>query len=357
MKTASPEIIIIGAGLTGLTLAYLLRQNGLNATVLEARKRVGGRIHNRQTAGGTKVEMGATWLGSKHQQLRQLLAELGLGTFAQFLGTHAIYEPISTSPPQLVTLPANDEPSYRIQGGTSALIEALAATLDDAQIVTGQVVESIWQETNSFLIVTQNGQYPADLVVSTLPPFLLKQTIAVSPTLPVELLELADKTHTWMGESIKVGLTYARPFWRESHTSGTIFSSVGPVGEMYDHSDDENAHFALKGFLNGAYAATTREQRMAVVTAQLQKYYGAAALDYLTYEETVWSDEPFTYFPYRSQLLPHQNNGQASYREPLLNGQFFLAGAETAPGHPGYMDGAVESARITHQLILQRLDH
>jgi monoamine oxidase len=90
MKTASPEIVIIGAGLTGLTLAFLLRQSGYPATILEARNRVGGRIHTQQTPSGTKVEMGATWLGSKHQHLGQLLSELDLGTFAQFLGTHAI---------------------------------------------------------------------------------------------------------------------------------------------------------------------------------------------------------------------------------------------------------------------------
>ena len=34
-----------------------------------------------------------------------------------------------------------------------------------------------------------------------------------------------------MGESIKVGLTYATPFWREK-SSETIFSNVGPIPEI-----------------------------------------------------------------------------------------------------------------------------
>lgn len=38
-----------------------------------------------------------------------------------------------------------------------------------------------------------------------------------------------------MGESIKVGLTYTTPFWREK-SSETIFSNVGPIPEIYDHS-------------------------------------------------------------------------------------------------------------------------
>lgn len=55
-----------------------------------------------------------------------------------------------------------------------------------------------------------------------------------------------------MGESIKVGLTYATPFWREK-SSETIFSNVGPIPEMYDHSNAEETYFGLMGFLNGAY--------------------------------------------------------------------------------------------------------
>ena len=39
-----------------------------------------------------------------------------------------------------------------------------------------------------------------------------------------------------MGESIKVGLTYATPLEREK-SSETIFSNVGPIPEMYDHSN------------------------------------------------------------------------------------------------------------------------
>lgn len=37
-------IIIMGAGLTGLTAAWLLKKQGIKALILEARERVGGRI-------------------------------------------------------------------------------------------------------------------------------------------------------------------------------------------------------------------------------------------------------------------------------------------------------------------------
>jgi monoamine oxidase len=67
-----------------------------------------------------------------------------------------------------------------------------------------------------------------------------------------------------MGESIKVGLTYATPFWREK-SSETIFSNVGPIPEMYDHSNAEETYFGLMGFLNWAYHSVSKEERLEMI--------------------------------------------------------------------------------------------
>jgi len=55
------KVIILGAGLSGLLTATLLKKQGFSVRVLEARTRVGGRIHTAQLALDTAVEMGATW--------------------------------------------------------------------------------------------------------------------------------------------------------------------------------------------------------------------------------------------------------------------------------------------------------
>lgn len=348
----SEKVIIIGAGLCGLTTAYLLRKAGRDVMLIEARDRIGGRIYTLEEEQSTPLEMGATWLGEKHVHLLDLIKELKLEIFPQHLGGTAIYEPISTSPPQLVKLPPNDEPSYRIKGGTTALINALRDHLDSDHIYLGEVVEAIQQQKDKRIaVVTQNTTFTADQLVITVPPYLWQSTIKFSPEVNEALVQTAKHTHTWMGESIKVGLRYGEPFWRKENTSGTIFSSVGPIPEMYDHSDYKNEKFALVGFMNGVYANTTREHRLQLILQQLEKYYGPQVKQYLSYEEGVWAQETFTYQPYSSSLLPHQNNGNELLRSEHWGTRLFFAGSETAPQFPGYMDGAVQSARIVSELI------
>ncbi len=119
------HIIIVGTGLSGLSIAYFLRDSGLAISIVEARDRIGGRILTKRTAHGRRVEMGATWLGKKHTHPNELLRELNIGIFEQVLGSTAMYEPISSSLPQIVTLPPNTDPSYRIKGGSTHLIDSL----------------------------------------------------------------------------------------------------------------------------------------------------------------------------------------------------------------------------------------
>lgn len=357
MKSA--DVIIIGAGLTGLSLAYFLRKSNLKILLLEARNRPGGRIHTLYGDGLPPREMGATWLGKKHQKLNDLLAELELPIFPQRLGKHAIYEPLSTSPPQRVQLPPNDAPSYRIQGGTTQLINQLLNKIQDASVSYGVQVESISIDEmesgkNQLIRVkSYNQQFEAPYVVSTLPPFLLRSTISCNPALPTQIGEVLDRTHTWMGESIKVSFTYQEPFWRATGQSGTIFSNVGPIPEMYDHADYEEKYFALKGFFNGSYYSLTAAARREMALSQLEKYFGPQVRDFTSYDETVWTNEPFTYHPYDGHVLPHQNNGHPLLSVSLYENQFFIAGSETAREHPGYMDGAVSSARFVADQILQ----
>ncbi|MCU7826989.1 flavin monoamine oxidase family protein [Kitasatospora sp. DSM 101779] len=72
--------VVVGAGLAGLTAAAGLTAHGVEVTVLEARDRVGGRMHGLQVAPGGWVDAGAAYLGERHTGLLALMADLGLKT-------------------------------------------------------------------------------------------------------------------------------------------------------------------------------------------------------------------------------------------------------------------------------------
>ncbi|MGA9237729.1 flavin monoamine oxidase family protein [Robiginitalea sp.] len=346
------DILIIGGGLTGLMVKHLLRKTTFKSILIEGRERLGGRIYSTPSdAQNPPIEMGATWWGPKHTRLKALLKTLDIPVFPQQLGEQAIYEPISTSPFQLVTLPEEDQPSFRIGGGTSTLIRTLAATLPTAEIHLKTRATGIAERADGLRVECPEGDYHARLVISTLPPYLLAKTVNITPPLPTNLSELMEQTHTWMGESIKFGLVYDRPFWREARTSGTVFSNVGPVTEMYDHSDFEDNHFALKGFISSSFYTLSETERRTRVLRQLRGYYGDVVDTYRTYREKVWTRDPLTYAPYDKPVFPHQNNGNSHYQKTWLGGKLLIAGSETASLFPGYMEGAVQSAKWVAEFI------
>jgi monoamine oxidase len=82
-----PDVVVVGAGLAGLTAARRLRAAGRSVVVLEARDRVGGRTLNHELPGhaGKVVEVGGQWVGPTQTRLLELARELGIGTYP----THA----------------------------------------------------------------------------------------------------------------------------------------------------------------------------------------------------------------------------------------------------------------------------
>jgi monoamine oxidase len=80
-----PKIVIVGAGLAGLSCAYRLKQAGQGAEVYEASTRIGGRCWSGRAgaadnpfAQGQVFEHGGELIDQGHNEVRQLAQELGL---------------------------------------------------------------------------------------------------------------------------------------------------------------------------------------------------------------------------------------------------------------------------------------
>ena len=65
-RSAEPDVVVIGAGAAGMAAARQLMQAGLSVTVIEADKRIGGRVHTNTSIFGVPYDIGAHWLHIKH---------------------------------------------------------------------------------------------------------------------------------------------------------------------------------------------------------------------------------------------------------------------------------------------------
>lgn len=80
-STSKPlNIVVIGAGIAGISAARQLQDNGFKVTVLEARDRIGGRIFTDRSL-GTPIDLGAAWIhGHQGNPITKLSQEFQIKT-------------------------------------------------------------------------------------------------------------------------------------------------------------------------------------------------------------------------------------------------------------------------------------
>ncbi|MEJ7893330.1 MAG: FAD-dependent oxidoreductase [Solirubrobacteraceae bacterium] len=78
------DVVVVGAGFAGLAAASAVRAAGKSVIVLEARRRVGGRILNQPIGGGEVIEIGGQWVGTTQDKLLALAENLGVSTYKTY---------------------------------------------------------------------------------------------------------------------------------------------------------------------------------------------------------------------------------------------------------------------------------
>jgi monoamine oxidase len=78
------DVVVVGAGLAGLSAARDLMNGGTDVVVLEARNRPGGRVEQTTLADGRIVQLGGEVIGPFHESYLGLAEELGLTIVPSF---------------------------------------------------------------------------------------------------------------------------------------------------------------------------------------------------------------------------------------------------------------------------------
>ena len=363
MTTLHARLGIVGGGLAGLVAAWRLAQQGVREVVLlEARTTLGGRILSVDAAGSRvhmaesaldRFDLGPSWFWPALQpQLDRLVTELGLARFGPFEDGDLLVERSTQTPPLRTQAFASEPPSMRLAGGTGALVAALHARLDPSIVRTGQAVRRLRLEGARVELTADDAAgtstvWHVEQVLLALPPRLAATGLQFEPSLPAELARRWRATPTWMAPHAKYVAVYDAPFWREQGLSGSVRSSVGPMGEIHDVSMP-GGHAALFGFL-GVPARVRRQVIDGVLRAhcraQLARLFGKRAATPVGEALKDWAADPLTATDDDQDAAGHHAAAPAcSADEGAWQGRLVGIGSEWSPQFPGYLAGAVDAA-------------
>jgi monoamine oxidase len=140
------DVIIVGAGIAGISAARVLKAKGYSVLILEARNRIGGRIWTDNSL-GTPLDLGASWIhGITNNPIKQLADQFKLKTLKTDYKANQIYKndgaPITNSEEETLT--------NRFNAVYERVMEIQQKRLDD------ELVDISWQQALTEELAKEN---------------------------------------------------------------------------------------------------------------------------------------------------------------------------------------------------------
>lgn len=345
------DVVVVGAGLAGLTAADVLTRSGADVVVLEARSRVGGRALS-TSVGDAAVDLGPSWFWPDEPLVRSLCEGLVVGTFHQHIAGDALFEADGPTVQRLAGNPV-DAPASRFTAGAQSLAEALVAQLPTV-VHADEPVSAIELTPDGVRVHSRSHAIDARQVIVALPPALAVERIAFTPALPDALHATAQATEVWMSSMVKAVAVYDDAFWRAEGLAGAAISYAGPFREFHDLSGPGGMPPALFAFAPAERLVGMDPGEMGhAFVQQLGRLFGPRALDPVEVQVLDWSREEFT-TPSVAQRRSTAHYGSPAFQQPVA-GRIHLASTETATAYAGHLEGAIRAGidaarRVTGEL-------
>ena len=359
------DIVVVGAGLTGLSVANHLATDGYDVCVFEKRPRTGGRILTK-TFADNHFDLGPAWFWDGQPLIAALAEELGATVFLQHSEGDLLYEDPTGSQitRRAMSMMAG---ARRIEGGFSILTDGLAARLPEGcvhldcsvQAINTNHAASIDVNPLSVQIIANGTKQSvsAKYVVIALPPRLAATTINLQDVVSDSQHQSMLNIPTWMAGHAKAMAVYDQPFWRQQGLSGDAVSHRGPLVQIHDASPADGKSGALFGFVG--IPATMRKgncvQLKQEIQQQLIHLFGQAAASPNELWLQDWIDETATATEMDVNApAEHPAFGMPPNLKSLQLDNVQLAATELVSVNGGLLEGALESAWEVVRTIKQR---
>jgi monoamine oxidase len=406
-----PRVVVLGAGLAGLSAATRLADEGCDVTVLEARRRVGGRVWSEglATGAGTAVvERGAEFVLHGYDSMRGLLRQVGerlAGTGMSYyvrevgdlegvstadivaLGRRAVeradgmtgspsaedvlqgldgdggvdalrarIEISSAAPAAAVSATAlrhvasiEPRPSWRVAGGNQRLPNALAERLGP-MIQLGEHVRRVVQDDRGVSVSTATATVEADAIVVAVPLAVVRDRAALDLDLPA--WKRAALARVVQGHAAKLHLPLAG-----SPQTSAVMSVRRRFWTWTALDASQRTAPVLNCFMGSepalaAFSGVGLHEGWATETRALRtdvEFSDAPSL------LTTWSDDPFAGGAYSAWGADADADDGELLGRPV--GAVFFAGEYSDAEFTGTMEGAIRSGlRAAAQVLAARGD-
>jgi monoamine oxidase len=343
------DVIVIGAGVAGLSAARALTDAGKNVIVVEARDRIGGRMWTHTEAMSIPVELGAQFIHGRNASTWELVRRQGLETY-----THGnTYSRTSVGGPwkkKAVCCPYN----FQVIGGYSQILAPLA---HDLSIDLNTVVRRVEYKPGTVLVhAEQKGReltYAAHALVVALPVAVLNANVVeFSPPLPKEKLDtFKSMPHVAI---TKVMMEFDRPVFPQN--ADEVIEAGRPMYLMNGAMGDPR--YSGRIILAGAeeheaerLLAMPPEQRHREFLEVIRGVAGDHTLKPVKVVEHEWAKDPFALAAFTDSW---SITGVRKIYEPVMN-TLFWAGVVTDQVDLSYKSGKQAATKLLSRL--QRSTH
>jgi monoamine oxidase len=348
------DTLIVGGGLAGVALAATLHAEGHDFQVLEARSRLGGRVHAARVD-GAMFDLGPAWFWPHQPLMAAAAARFGLTVFEQFSSGDIVAQDVQGQVRRGVGF-ASMAGSLRISGGMTALVAAYAQDLPQSAVHLDQEVLTVSQQSGGVRVTTPTQEFTAKRVVLAIPPRIAAQ-VRFDPALPADQMHAMRVIPTWMAGHAKYLAIYDTPHWRDAGLSGDAQSRQGPMVEVHDASPATGGPYALFGFVgvDAATRAAHPTQMTQMAKAQLIRLFGP---DMATPRALIlqdWAQDRHTATQADRISGAHPDYGRPAALTHIWDGAVMLGSSEMGMTHGGYLEGALEAAQdVAHRVISAR---